>query len=148
MVIIKHPLNHSLGYKLPKSGTLLDKVQIKPPHSVKKHHQVLLMILFVLGVYIHVEASAGKPGDTAIVLSDPVLATTNEHCISFWYHMHGADIDEIQFLYVNRNKTYRRFTFAKFSGKQLKSKDFRYLFDKWWIYKFLSILSLHTRRNM
>ena len=148
MVIIKHPLNHSLGYKLPKSGTLLDKVQIKPSHSVRNITKSYRWFSSVLGVYIHVEASAGKPGDTAIVLSDPVLATTNEHCISFWYHMYGADIDEIQFLYVNRNKTYRRFTFAKFSGKQLKSKDFRYLFDKWWVYKFLSILSLHTCRNM
>lgn len=48
------------------------------------------------GKYIYTEASSGKPGDTALLISPALdISTLNTPAIKFWYHMFGATINEL-----------------------------------------------------
>ena len=38
---------------------------------------------------MYIEASDGKPGDTAFLESKPLDVYPNDRCISFMYHMYG-----------------------------------------------------------
>ena len=59
---------------------------------------VLFCMLLASGWYIYIEASwPRKPNDTAKLISSNVPGTTASggKCLSFWYHMHGADINTL-----------------------------------------------------
>ncbi len=48
------------------------------------------------GKYIYTEASRGKPGDTALLISPALdISTLNTPALKFWYHMFGATISEL-----------------------------------------------------
>ena len=50
------------------------------------------------GWYVYIEASEPrKPNDTAKLISSSVAGTTASggKCLSFWYHMYGADINTL-----------------------------------------------------
>ena len=50
------------------------------------------------GWYIYIEASSPrKPNDTARLISTSIPGTTASKgkCLSFWYHMYGADINTL-----------------------------------------------------
>ncbi|KAI8780792.1 MAM and LDL-receptor class A domain-containing protein 2, partial [Biomphalaria glabrata] len=46
------------------------------------------------GHYIHIDASA-KSNNAAARISSAQFRNTNSRCLSFWYHMHGADINRL-----------------------------------------------------
>ena len=46
-----------------------------------------------LGYYIYIETSSpAKPNDTARLVSPDLIATDDETCFRFYYHMFGSDI--------------------------------------------------------
>lgn len=59
---------------------------------------VLFCMLLASGWYIYIEASwPRKPNNTAKLISSNVPGTTASggKCLSFWYHMFGADINTL-----------------------------------------------------
>ena len=59
---------------------------------------VLVCMLLASGWYIYIEASwPRKANDTAKLISSNVPGTTASggKCLSFWYHMYGADINTL-----------------------------------------------------
>ena len=54
---------------------------------------IAIFVLFV-GKYAFIEASwPRKPNDTAVLRSPPIRPTLGAVCFSFYYHMHGSDIN-------------------------------------------------------
>jgi len=47
------------------------------------------------GYYIYIETSTSKTNQTAR-LTSPVMTSTNVRCLSFWYHMYGASINQLR----------------------------------------------------
>lgn len=56
------------------------------------------MDLFCTGKYLYMEASDRSPGDKAIVSTD-YLRGGQPVCVSFWYHMNGADTGDLSVYY-------------------------------------------------
>ncbi|KAH9494981.1 hypothetical protein Btru_018317 [Bulinus truncatus] len=50
------------------------------------------------GYYIYLESSRGVQGDDAILVSPVLPPTIGAACFSFWYHMYGIDIGQLQLL--------------------------------------------------
>ncbi|XP_047128245.1 MAM and LDL-receptor class A domain-containing protein 1 isoform X1 [Hydra vulgaris] len=65
------------------------------------------------GTYAYIEASyPRKPNDTAVLRSPPIRATLGAVCFSFYFHMHGADINALNVYSVYngvRTKVWTRF---------------------------------------
>lgn len=62
------------------------------------HSALVFSVVTGQGFYIYIEASwPRRRNDTAKLISAQVPATTgsNGKCLSFWYHMYGADINTL-----------------------------------------------------
>ena len=52
-------------------------------------------LYFLIGHYVYMEASGQLLGQSAALLSVPMTTDSVGVCMSWWYHMYGADIDRL-----------------------------------------------------
>lgn len=51
-------------------------------------------LLFISGYYVYIEKSQHASNDSARLRS-PIFSTTGASCMTFWYHMYGADVNRL-----------------------------------------------------
>ncbi|XP_050391165.2 MAM and LDL-receptor class A domain-containing protein 2 [Patella vulgata] len=56
------------------------------------------------GSYIYIEASVGHPNQTGMIESPEIIQSTATQCLSFWYHMFGKDMGDLN-VYIKTNQT-------------------------------------------
>ena len=62
--------------------------------SDDSHVNIIYECIYI-GYYVYMEASGQLLGQSAALLSVPMTTSSVGICMSWWYHMYGADIDRL-----------------------------------------------------
>ena len=95
-------VDHTKGTPLGKQPYLIRINELIIINSFFISWGDIILLQFTLGTYAYIEVSTIKPGKKAQLMSEKMPAT-NGRCLSFFYHMYGSGIGNLNFYMQDKN---------------------------------------------